>query len=240
MMSRRFACLFAVIAACAISTAHAQSVIVIGDFEGLANNTANPEGWTGQNGATAASFNNPPGFGATTGTGAMSVATGTNFVWAFRLDNNARPTLGADILSHPILKADVTWVTSQWPDSTPGDTTENWAKIDVVAVNDNTGWEQVPGTIDTANPGFPGSWDSVNFGATHTRTVGWDLSTMAIDTAGFVQLWMSTNMSNTSFPNGSRFWIDNIRLEQAIPEPTTFGLAAIGGALALAARRRRA
>jgi hypothetical protein len=46
-------------------------------------------------------------------------------------------------------------------------------------------------------------------------------------------------MSATAFPQGSRFWVDNIRLE-AIPEPGTFALCAIGGALALVGRRRRA
>lgn len=246
-MSRKPASLFAaILVACAAAAAQAQSVIVIGDFDGLPNNTASPQGWIGQNGATTASFNSPPAPAgvATTGTGAMSVATGTNFVWAIRLDNNARPTLGADILSHPILKADVTWVTSQWTDSTPADTTDNWAKWEKVAVNDNTSWQESNLTIDAVNPSFPGSWDSVNFGATHTRTIGWDLSTdsggnpMLIDTTGFVQLWIATNMSSSAFPQGSRFWIDNIRLEEKIPEPGTLALIAIGGS-ALAVIRRR-
>src|SRR5688572_6691978 len=186
MMSKKFLCLFMASALGVICAAcQAQAAVLLGNFEG-ANNT-NTDGWDGQNGATVANFNNFQTT-ATLGTAALAVTapatTGNGFVWAIMLDNNDRPTLGADILANPKLQADVTWVKSQWPDSTPADNTENWAKWDIVAVNDNTGWQQVGATGDTNNPGFPGSWDSVNFPDVDTRTVTWDLSTQNIDTAG--------------------------------------------------------
>ncbi len=245
MIPRTSVSLFAaILAACVCASAHAQSVIVIGDFEGP-NNSGAVDGWTGQNATTVANFNVSPQ--ATSGTGAMSVVTPTNFVWAIRLDNGGRPTLGADLLSHPLLKMDVTWITNQWTDSTPGDTTDNWAKWEKLAINDNTGWQEVSLTAagDPVNPSFPGSWDSVNFGASHTRTLTYDTriadggAPMAIDTTGFVQLWIATNMSNTSFPQGSRFWVDNIRLCE-IPEPSSLALGGVAALGLLRARRRKA
>jgi hypothetical protein len=247
MMSRNCFGLFAaVLAAAAVSSAHAQSVIVIGDFE-VANNTPNPDGWEGQNGAVATGFQNANA--STAGTGAMSVVTGTNFVWALQLNNDDRATLGADLISHPILKMDVTWqgYAAQWPDSTPADPNDNWAKWEKIAINDNTGWQEVAllAAGDPVNPAFPGSWDSTNFADPHTRTLTYDTRTaiggapMAIDPAGFIQLWIATNMSNTAFPNGARFWVDNIRLEQ-IPEPSALALVSMGGVMALVRRRRRA
>ena len=240
MMSRKiWSRLAAVAIVYAAATANAQSVVVIGDFDGLPNNTDSPQGWHTDfdNGAgTAIEFHFPTA--VTTGDGALSLVTGTDFKWSLTLDNGARPTLGADILSHPLLMADVTWVTSQWTDSTPADTTDNWAKWEKLAVNDNTGWEESPVSNDPVNPGFPGSWDSVNFGASHTRTLSWDLSNQHIDTSGFVQIHMAVNMSNKSFPNGGRFWVDNIRLVGPVPEPGT--LCLMGGALLLPVLRRRA
>ncbi len=245
MMRRRFFALLATMLACAGSLAHAQSTIVIGDFDGLPNNTPNPQGWQ-------TDFDIPAGMGSaasflfpgavTTGDGALSLVTPTNFRWALTLDNGDRPTLGADLLSHPILKMDVTWVANQWTDSTPADTTDNWAKWEKLSINDTTGWQEVNITTDTANPSFPGSWDSVNWGATHTRTLTNDLRTdnggqpMAIDTTGFVQLHLAINMSNTSFPQGGRFWVDNRRLE-AIPEPAGLALVAMLGILPVMRRR---
>jgi hypothetical protein len=80
----------------------------------------------------------------------------------------------------------------------------------------------------------------VNWGATHTRTLTYDLRTdnggqpMAIDTTGFVQLHLAINMSNTSFPQGGRFWVDNIRL---VPEPAGLALVAMLGFLPVMRRR---
>jgi hypothetical protein len=245
MMRRKFLALLATMLACGGSLTHAQSTIVIGDFDGLPNNTPDPQGWqidfgipAGQ--GTAASFNFASA--ATTGTGALSLVSPTNFRWALVLDNSDRPTLGADLLSHPILKMDVTWVAAQWTDSTPADPNDNWAKWEKLSINDNTGWQEVNITNDPANPSFPGSWDSVNWGPTHTRTLTYDTRTdiggapMAIDPTGFVQLHLAVNMSNTSFPQGGRFWVDNIRLE-LVPEPTGAALVAMLGVLPLVRRR---
>jgi hypothetical protein len=246
MARKSFGLFAALLVAAAVSNVHAQSVIVIGDFEGP-NNTPNPDGWDGQGGAVATGFQNVNA--STSGTGAMSVVAPTNFVWAIQLNNGDRPTLGAELISHPILKMDVTWqgYTAQWPDSTPGDTTDNWAKWEKLAINDTTGWQEVEilAAGDPVNPAFPGSWDSVNFADPHTRTLTYDTRTaigggaMVIDPLGFIQLNIATNMSNLSFPNGARFWVDNIRLEQ-IPEPASLSLAGLAGLGLLRARRRRA
>lgn len=245
MMSRKYALLFAaIVMASTASMVVAQSTIVIGDFEGLANNTLNPEGWTATAG-TAASFNSPPAPAgvATVGTGAMSLVS--SGFWALQYTNGSRPTLGADLLSHPILKFDVTVVPSQWADSTPADLTDNWARIaEKLAINDNTGWQEVGLTAagDPANPGFPGGWDiDPSVTTPQTRTLTFDLRTdlnnnpMAIDVTGFVQLNVAANVSSTSFPQGGRFWIDNVRL---IPEPASLSLAGLAGLVGFAMKRR--
>jgi hypothetical protein len=232
----------AIALAIASARAQAQSEIVIGNFEGASN--SNTDGWTGQNGATVANFNNPPlsPSPATNGTGALVVTPqNAGFTWAIQLDNNARPTLGADLLSHPILKADVTWIGSQWGGDLTADPNDNWSKWDIVAVNDTTGWQQWSASGDPANPSFPGSWDTNQ--PNRTTTVSWDLRggsngpALQVDPSGFVQLWISVNMSNTSWTSGKPFWIDNIRLA-SVPEPTSLGLAGVA-AVGLFARRRR-
>src|SRR5262245_27301257 len=148
MMLRKSVSLFAaILAVCAVASPQAQGTVVIGDFVGT-NNTNQTDGWTAQNGAT---INNNNFAAATTlNTGAMFVLSPTNFQWAIRLDNGARPTLGADILANPILKADVSWTASQWTDNTPADTTDNWAQWNKVAINSNLGWQERAISADTA------------------------------------------------------------------------------------------
>jgi hypothetical protein len=241
-----FPCATALLVATGAATSWGQ--VVLGDFAG-----GSDDGWGPQGDATIASDN----FYSTDGDPATNVATdgdgyalniadaGGSAFWVLQLDHNDVPNLGAAILANPLLKADVSWVTDEWPDNTPGDNGDDWAQWHKVAVNSNLGWQEYgPDTgpvnelTDSANPGAPGSWDIHGFGRSHTRTLTWDLSAATIDTGGFVQLNMSTNFNGKWAPAGGSFWVDNIRLEP-IPEPTGLTLAGAGGVLALVARRRR-
>ena len=224
--------------------------VVIGNFEG-----GTTDGWDAAFNLTQAGSglfpDNSPGFGAaaaTTGTYALNLysppvqGVSNNFRWSMVLDNNDIPTLGALLISNPLLKMDVTWIHSEWEPSPPSG--QDWAKWDTVAVNDTTGWEQTGGAqiSDTGNPGFPGSWDATGFPGVHKRTITHNLSAMSINPGGFIQLYLSINYAGqwpaTPTPVGGSFWIDNIRLE-AIPEPTSITLAGIGILAAFRGLRRK-
>ena len=112
------------------------------------------------------------------------------FQWAIQLNNNS---LASVIEANPILKYDVTWVTSDW--SADNGT---WARVDTLAVNsDATGWKQTNDAMmtDSANPLYPGSWDPVNWGQQNTRTVAYDLSSLVggASAASWFQLNLSIN-----------------------------------------------
>jgi hypothetical protein len=249
MMLKRsvFAALWA-IGALVAATGHAQ--VVIGNFEG-----GSLDGWDPafdvEAGPDPMLFSDNF-YGATTATNGTYALNVANFVrgpgkfrWNIVLEGGDFPNLAALLVANPILKMDVSWVTDEWlPDSTPADPNDDWAKWEKLSINDNTGWQEVNVTTDPVNPGFPGSWDANNFGASHTRTLTYDTRTdvngmpMNIDTGGFVQIYLATNYSGkylTNQPGGS-FWIDNIRLEP-IPEPTSLAMAAMIGVLPVVRRR---
>lgn len=235
MLNRMLGPAAVVLAALVAAPAHA---VVIGDFEGA--NGTNVDGWISytDGGTTSVLSNVNNASVATLNAAALRVAGGagpngnTGNFWVMTLDNNARPTLAADIAANRLLKADVTFVATQFDE-----VTNNWAQFNKIAVNNGGGWQEVE---PAADPG----WNASLGNQTYTYT--WDLSTVNVpDTASgaFTQIHLSANFDRGSFggtgqPPIPAFFVDNIRLETAIPEPTAAALAAAAlGGLGLLRRR---
>ncbi len=217
----------------------ANAQVVIGDFEGA--NGTNTDGWiTYTDGGTTSVLSNVNNAAvATLNAAALRVAGGagpdgnTGNFWVMTFDNNARPTLAADIAANRLLKADVTFVATQFDE-----VTNNWAQFNKISVNNGGGWQEVE---PAADPGWNASLGNL------TYTYTWDLSAVDVpDTASgaFSQIHMSANFDRGSFgaagqPPIPAFFVDNIRLEAAIPEPAAAALAAtMLGSLGLFRRRR--
>lgn len=232
-------CSLSVVALIAVSTTTAFAQIDLTNFD-----DGTSQGWdaTGSTlAATSTMFDNA--IHATTGDYALNVfmPPAANFQWALQLDNNDIPNLGQLLASYPIVEADVSWTTSEWTVDPDG----QWNRWDAASINSDLGWLQTSDSLmsDSANPAFPGSWDPVNYGTDHQRTISWNFSTLiganqaALATSSFVQLNLATNFdSNFDTGTGYSFWIDSIRL--TVPEPTTFALAGIAGACLFSRRRR--
>jgi hypothetical protein len=201
------------------------------------------QGWASNSGSiiiTSTSYDS--GIHATTGTNSLNVFAfpSAGFQWAMVLDNNDFPNLASWLISNPVIEADVSWKTSEWSIDPDG----SWARWDQVAFNSGAGWKQTNDSMitDAANPSYPGSWDQTYWGATHQRTIRWDLTSLiagneaAILGGGWAQLYMSVNFDGAyNTAPGYSFWIDSIRL---LPEPSSFALFGISGAFALTRRRR--
>ena len=227
--------------------APAKAQIVIGDFEGGSLN-----GWVAT-GGTLIYADDSPGYGgefASQGTSwslnllAPDLTAGPpagTFRWSMQLANyaaGAPANLGALLAANPILEADVGWRLDEWTPSNG-----NWARWDTASINSDVGWRQTNDShmSDSANPGFPGSWDVSNWGAIHKRTVRWDFrgamtpaERASLATSSFIQLNLSTNYDGAFTTAGGSFWIDQIRL---IPEPSSVALAAVIDVLPVVRRR---
>jgi hypothetical protein len=237
MMSNRLVGLIAVIVAvCFAGPSSAQ--VVIGNFEGA--NGANTDGWAGNadGGTTAVLSNVNSATVATLGAAALRVVGGagangnTGNFWMLNFDNGDRATLAADIANNRLLKADVTFVATQFDE-----VTNNWAQLNKIAINNGGGWQE-------RNPVADPGWNAAQGNLTYTYT--WDLSTVNVpDTASgaFSQINMSANFDRASFgasgqPPIPAFFIDNIRLTP-VPEPAAAVLVATAlGAFAILRRRR--
>ena len=227
ILKRCLSVLFVVAATVLCTAAFSQAEIVVGDFEtGL-------DGWTVNSAASISEST----IGATSGSKSLlvqGVLPGA-FQWAIQLNNNS---LASVIEANPILKYDVTWVTSDW--SADNGT---WARVDTLAVNsDATGWKQTNDAMmtDPANPLYPGSWDPVNWGQQNTRTVAYDLSSLVggASAASWFQLNLSINYDSAFDTDGGTYYLDNIRLAP-IPEPSSIVLLGLGGMMAVMMPRRR-
>jgi hypothetical protein len=156
-------------------------------------------------------------------------AYSSNFIQAF-LDNTQ-------------IAIDITFVASDWVKTDPNG--DNWANVELSIQGTSVSWLGLGAPDeDTGNPGYPGGWDDINFGETHTRTMIWDIDFLhngdyadegeitATPESGYVNLIWTTNHAS-NFEDGGVFYIDNIRF---IPEPATMIMLGLGG---LALRRRK-
>jgi hypothetical protein len=237
MMQKLSALACAVVVTCTATMGFAQTSI--GDFD-----DGTTSGWAANSGSVIiTSTNYDSAVHATTGTNALNLflSPSAGFQWAIQLDNNDVAGLPALIAANPILVADISWRTDEWTIDPDG----AWARWDQVAVNSAAGWKQTSDAdmIDPANPGFPGSWDPNNWGATHQRTLTWDLrgpfggDFSALAASPWAQLYMSVNFDgNFNTAPGYSFWIDSIRL-MPVPEPASLALFGICGMCTLLRRR---
>lgn len=205
-----------------------QAQLVIGDFEtGL-------DGWT--DGALPGGSISQSAVWSSTGNYSLRIDGANGFAWGPYYDNLANLS---QLNGLPVIAADVYWLTSDWT----GVGTEGvWARWDNVAVNSGeTGWYQTSNAqmTDAANPSYPGSWDPYSWGTSHQRTIYWDTSAgtlgSGIGGGGWAQLNLAVN-DNSTGPD--IYYIDNIRLLAAVPEPSAFALLGLGGALLAIIRRR--
>lgn len=238
MMSRKYVSLFAaIVAVCLCANAQAQVVsILLGNFEGGSLDGWLPQTDSGGDGMgdttpTLSTTNSP--VVASLGTGALRInnATPSHNFWAINLDNTARPTLtaelGAAAAAGGSLKADVNFIASQFPDAA-----NNWAQFNTIAVQTTAnGWNQF-GSV--ADPGWNAGQGDLRY------TYEWPLA--SIDTSGgaFSKIILAQNYARSAYNalgNSPDFWVDNIRIEYVIPEPTSAALAGLAF-LGLGLRRR--
>jgi hypothetical protein len=205
-------------------TAQAQ---LIGNFEG-----ALESGWVlGFNPVTGA----PSTAWASVGNYSLAFAptTPNAFTWSLQFNNLA---VAQQLATTHRLALDVHFISSEWTDTgAPG-----WVRWDQASINSASGgWSQTTdiNITDSANPSYPGSWDPLNWGATHSRTLTYDFTGLGNTPAGaWGQFNISVNMGGIE--GVGNFYVDNVRLV-VVPEPSGAVLFALGGALCGFARRRR-
>ncbi|UCD52485.1 MAG: hypothetical protein JSW27_07575 [Phycisphaerales bacterium] len=228
-------------------SSQASQTVVIGDFEGPGS--AQYDGWVNNGALSWFAGDDVGAIWSSTGSGSAAILFESNvgFQWTMQLSDtvlaqladNTEPGTGR-------LMADVYWQSSDWNGS-------GWARWETASFNSAvTGWQQTDDSLmsDTDSPGFPGLWDTTDWGASNERTITWDFSTLLaayspqdILDGGWVQLNLSVN-GNTGADTTGIFYIDNIRMvvpdsePVTVPVPGALALVGVGSLLTMVHRRR--
>jgi hypothetical protein len=223
------------------AAARGQVVQVIGNFEG-----GSLDGWQGASDGSggyggAVPPNTVPalssvaggGIANTLGTNALRIAGGPgaqNF-WAITLNDTNHPGLAAKIAAAAAgggaLKADVTFVASQFPNAAA-----NWAQWNKISIQTTfSGWTEV-------NPAADPGWNAGLGNLTYTYS--WPVGGINATAGTFANIIMSINYDRGAYSatNAPAFFVDNIRLEH-VPEPGSLTLIGLGLAGAGHILRRR-
>jgi UDP-3-O-[3-hydroxymyristoyl] glucosamine N-acyltransferase len=195
---------------CVAMTAQAAQTITIGDFEGPGE--LQFDGWTAIGINSVSAGDTVGAIWSSTGNGAAAITFTGGFDWSMNLADIILAQLADNSEAGTgLLVIDVHLEATDWGE-------DDWASMNLVALNSAIGWIQSYDVIDAVSTTFPGAWQTGNMAS---RTLMWDFSTLLsgytpqdiINGDSYNGPWAQLHLSfNSSEGTSGTFYIDNIRI----------------------------